>query len=687
MSTSHRNNVTINKKLERLLQKSENLRCADCNDVKPTWTVLVKPPATARPDNPTMGLFCCLHCSAAHQSVGNDGCKIKSIKLDSWNDDEVHAVHCGGNLRINAIFEGSLHDDTTKPTPSSEARVREQFIYEKYTQLKYFVANAYSHVESEEEDSSKDEDILDETNPISFLSQSTTSFCSTVGKAPMKFRLSSLLVSSLHDNLPPMSKMHRQSSLPNMMLRSVIADPCLTPRSTKVSNILALKKIASPFRAGKDFWESMNSSTWGDMTFEDSLHKKSSNDMQNRDRRSSWGLTSDHSMPPLVLDSEVSDDSTHCRNEMRRMPKKAVSERKLWTCFEDSLPRTPRASNGVKKTGTDRQSLVNRQKSSPNVQTENLRNSKPRKERHTIEKSEGKSSQSPSKQRNTKNRSVLDLLEEENAGQALGERSSRKSQRHQSGTLKPKSPRSLPREQLSQPTSSFCVAYGLQNSNHNGKSPRFSRGRSLRCPDKMIDHAGQITTTRRSSRSLNPKNCSKRCTTHSQNEQRYVQCTPTSTARSLSMSEISQSDSIPSPPYLNVQGQRADQCRLKELGSEMLTRRPLSADATERQKHRRASMALVKTPPPPPTHTPKSMPCRRKTPKVDGQVKGLDGSLHCLTGTRITSDGAKNGRPKSLEASKKSRLRRTRETNIGKEGPGDDPFQHPLFAYPIITTP
>jgi hypothetical protein len=279
MTASHSSNGTIikNKKLARLLCKSENLRCADCNDVRPTWTVLVEPPAGAPPNSPTLGLFCCLHCSAAHQSVGSVACKVKSVKLDSWSDEEVNAMQCGGNLRINAIFEGTLYDDTTKPTPLAEAVVREQFILEKYTQLKYFVANAYSCVGTELEGKWEGEDILDEEDPTSSLSQSTASFCSSTlpstGEVPMKFRLSPLLTPSLYENRRTINKVHRQSSLPGMIFRSVLNDPCLTPRSTKISDNLALKKIASPFKAEKDFWESMNTSTWGDMTFEDSLHK------------------------------------------------------------------------------------------------------------------------------------------------------------------------------------------------------------------------------------------------------------------------------------------------------------------------------------------------------------------------------------------------------------------------------
>jgi Putative GTPase activating protein for Arf len=708
--------MTMNKKLSNLLGKTENFLCADCGDVRPTWAVLVRPPVGAPPQSPVLGLFCCLHCSAAHRRIENDSCTVKSVKLDQWEDEEILALQRGGNLRINAIFEGTLFDDSIKPTPLVDDTVRDQFIYNKYSQLKYFVVNAYTCVGSEHED--EDEDILDDGRTMSLFSQSAASFSTSTlpSVRDTSLKLSSLRMPSVNENRPSLNNMHRQSSLPCLNIRASAADPCLTPRSTKVSEILALKKIASPFQAERDFWESMNNSKWGDMTFEDSLHRKSANDLQLRDRRSSWGLKSDHSIPTLCSDSECSETSAKVlsrqreirQKQKRGIPKKAVSERILSTSSKD-LPRSSGERKNTNRTAIESNLLLSRPKSARNIRTPTPDESSTHSPNPRMDSN---SSRSPSKRSKPKCFPVLDLLEEENKSRKECDLHFKRPERSQSGGfhIKPCQP---PPRQRSEPTSSLRKACSLRDVNPRDTNPRLSRTKCLRSTSKRIDYAGEIRS-KLENRSLSPKSMRKclrssigSTRTSSQNSWRQGS-DEASAASGIQDSTLEQND------MRDRNGPRS------ESNSDGSSRR--FSEPSRSRRRRNASMSFSDhpppLPPPPTTDTPKSLPSRNRTPKSSKRKISKEDNLRCpvsvpkpsrlerslshqilskgfSTNNHIDDDallsvcnleGATKGRPRSLDSNRKNRLRKAKAKEFNTEGCEEVPFQHPLFAYPITMT-
>ncbi|KAG7343219.1 putative GTPase activating protein [Nitzschia inconspicua] len=686
-------NATTNDSLDELLNKSENRRCADCNDVRPTWAVLVKPPSAAPPQSPTLGLFCCLHCSAAHRKLGNISCTVKSVKLDQWDHQEILAMLQGGNLRTNAVFEGSLFDDTIKPTPLSDEIERERFIHNKYTLLRYFVQRAYICVGSEGED--EDENVFDKAKKNSLVSHNTSSI-HIVPEVPV-----GVPVTTADKNRVSINKMmHRQSSLP--IMKFSVSDPYLKPRSSKVSDVLALKKIASPFQAEKDHWESMKNSTWGSMTFEDSLHRKSSIDLQHLDRRSSWGLAGDDSIPPLCFDSEKSESKMKLlrkqhENRGRGMPKKAVSERLISTSLKDLSERsaTPKSSMRNNEKAAVCLSRLPRPKSARNLDTESHGIKKSEKRGHTSKN--GKHADvchNPSSRSKAKVLSVLDMLEEENEGRKRRELPGTTTDRNLFRHLKAKSSQA-PRHH-SEP------AYNL-------RQPPMSWTKSPRINAKRIDHAGDVQTEAESS-SISPTSSQKNGRNGIESiskDGRSDENDETSTARPLGSTIECES--------WRMQGDGIGSIDLTESSSDGSSKCCNPANSSKSRKQRRhASMSFIEKPSPPTLDTPMSMPCRRKTLKDHTQKGSMGESMRepnsartcarlerslshqallgrSYKGNKATDDNILSGKnrnlskvgPRSPDTSRRNRLKQAKAVEIIRTGNSAETFQHPLFAYPI----
>lgn len=300
-ASSESSSVARRERLRWLLSQTANSRCCDCKDLKPTWATIVVPPSVAPQNSPTIGAFCCLHCSAAHRKLGNHICHVRSVNLDDWTEDEVLAMERGGNLRLNAIFEGSLmFTDTVKPTPLVDASVRESFIRDKYEILEFFVANGYHCIGTEDED--EDDDIIDDdddnqTSIISVLPlnlqqnhQSTHNTAFVAAKSDSSSLARHFMSRTNHRNSMATttsrpSEMKRQASMPT------IRSPNYSIQCDDATDI-----HSKSYSTNMDFWESMSNSAWVDLTFEQSLHQKSTIDLTTKSNPDSWNLSPHH--PP-----------------------------------------------------------------------------------------------------------------------------------------------------------------------------------------------------------------------------------------------------------------------------------------------------------------------------------------------------------------------------------------------------
>lgn len=70
----------LKKRVKTLLKESENLRCSECRSKKhkPKWMALLEAPIDATQNQ--LGVFCCDACHLFFVALGEDLCKLKSLK-------------------------------------------------------------------------------------------------------------------------------------------------------------------------------------------------------------------------------------------------------------------------------------------------------------------------------------------------------------------------------------------------------------------------------------------------------------------------------------------------------------------------------------------------------------------------------------------------------------------------------
>ncbi|XP_040605202.1 arf-GAP with dual PH domain-containing protein 2 isoform X3 [Mesocricetus auratus] len=117
------------KRLLELLQAAGtgNAHCADCGAADPDWASY------------KLGIFICLHCSGVHRNFP-DVSKVKSVRLDFWDDSMVEFMTHNGNLNGKAKFEARVPAFYYVPQASDCLVLKEQWIRAKYERQE-FMAN------------------------------------------------------------------------------------------------------------------------------------------------------------------------------------------------------------------------------------------------------------------------------------------------------------------------------------------------------------------------------------------------------------------------------------------------------------------------------------------------------------------------------------------------------------------
>ncbi|KAM4665236.1 arf-GAP with dual PH domain-containing protein 2 [Discoglossus pictus] len=119
-----------NKRLLDLLKLPENSECADCGQPDPDWA------------NCSLGVFICLQCSGVHRNFQLGG-RVKSIRLDNWDDDAIQCMKKLGNQQANTKYEAFIPPFYYKPRANDCMVLKEQWIRAKY-ERKEFISNRKS---------------------------------------------------------------------------------------------------------------------------------------------------------------------------------------------------------------------------------------------------------------------------------------------------------------------------------------------------------------------------------------------------------------------------------------------------------------------------------------------------------------------------------------------------------------
>lgn len=92
-TTSPANKLVI----KRILAQDSNNVCADCKTATyPRWASW------------NIGILICIRCSGIHRSLGTHISKVRSIDLDTWNDQQLEKLKTVGNKASNAYWEAKL---------------------------------------------------------------------------------------------------------------------------------------------------------------------------------------------------------------------------------------------------------------------------------------------------------------------------------------------------------------------------------------------------------------------------------------------------------------------------------------------------------------------------------------------------------------------------------------------------
>ncbi|KAM7297608.1 arf-GAP with dual PH domain-containing protein 1 [Ixodes scapularis] len=108
------------RRILELLKLPGNNECADCGKKDPDWASY------------NLGVFLCLECSGIHRSLGSHVSRVRSLRLDRWEDSQVDALAAVGNIVARQHYEAHVPASYRRPTPDDVGVVKEQWVRAKY---------------------------------------------------------------------------------------------------------------------------------------------------------------------------------------------------------------------------------------------------------------------------------------------------------------------------------------------------------------------------------------------------------------------------------------------------------------------------------------------------------------------------------------------------------------------------
>lgn len=255
----------VKKVLATLLRDPDNARCADCKvSSHPRWCSW------------SLGVFVCIKCAGIHRSLGTHISKVKSVDLDTWQEQHLQQViRWGNNKRANLYYEAKLQGSHT-PDPSK----LQSFIRTKY-ELKKWCGKADEVLSATETTTAPNP--VAETAPPALVREVSTGIPATTAPPVTTSSTSSSCSSSLLDlNLTPVASSmqqrvthtHSYSTRPELKksILSLYAKPKATQSapSLRDTSTAAAATSAAPLNgnySNSNAWNSSNNSS--DLALED----------------------------------------------------------------------------------------------------------------------------------------------------------------------------------------------------------------------------------------------------------------------------------------------------------------------------------------------------------------------------------------------------------------------------------
>lgn len=108
------------RRLLELLKVPGNNECADCGRKDPEWASC------------NLGVFLCTECAGIHRSLGSHVSRVRSLRLDKWDDAQVDELAAVGNVVAKAKYEAHVPACYRRPHSDDVSVVKEQWVRAKY---------------------------------------------------------------------------------------------------------------------------------------------------------------------------------------------------------------------------------------------------------------------------------------------------------------------------------------------------------------------------------------------------------------------------------------------------------------------------------------------------------------------------------------------------------------------------
>ncbi|XP_067164413.1 arf-GAP with dual PH domain-containing protein 2 isoform X3 [Apteryx mantelli] len=118
--------------LLELLRAPGNDRCADCGAADTEWASY------------KLGIFICLNCSGIHRNLPQIS-RVKSLRLDFWENDLIEFMKSHGNLCAKAKYEAKVPPYYYIPQSKDCLVLREQWIRAKYEREEFVATQVCQH--------------------------------------------------------------------------------------------------------------------------------------------------------------------------------------------------------------------------------------------------------------------------------------------------------------------------------------------------------------------------------------------------------------------------------------------------------------------------------------------------------------------------------------------------------------
>uniref|UniRef100_A0AAV2LPM0 Uncharacterized protein n=1 Tax=Knipowitschia caucasica TaxID=637954 RepID=A0AAV2LPM0_KNICA len=106
------------------MQQPGNNVCTDCGSPEADWASY------------TLGIFVCLNCSGLHRNIPSVS-RVKSVRLDFWDDTLVESMRKKGNLNTKAVYEKSIPIFYYRPQQTDCVLLKDQWIQAKYERREF----------------------------------------------------------------------------------------------------------------------------------------------------------------------------------------------------------------------------------------------------------------------------------------------------------------------------------------------------------------------------------------------------------------------------------------------------------------------------------------------------------------------------------------------------------------------